>query len=261
MTGEATYGAWAPEGSPWSAWVKPVLFACMTGDAASDPAGASEEAVPWAPSADSGTAVVIDVPSSRGVGLGLALARLGYQAVPLYNAAPSSGAGYPAVEEEPLVDMRAILVALQAAAPELAANPPRRGAPPAFLLDARRRGHGATASPGRFDNRSVSFTTDFPSARSLVSHGIRRGLLVQIESDEPQADLAHTLRAWQEAGIELALKRLDGSSEPGALSVTRPSRFGALWYRASMLLGMRRHPLGGFGGTIPEPSEGGGFAG
>jgi hypothetical protein len=226
-----------------------------------DPTGLSGEPALWAPPPDSGTAVVIDLPSSRGVGIGLALARLGYQAVPLYNAAPSSGAGYPAEEEEPLVDMRAILVALQAAAPELAANPPRLGAPPAFLLDARRRGIGASTSPGRFDNRSISFTTDFPSARALVSRGIRRGLLVQVASDEPQADLAHTLRAWQEAGIQLTLKRLDGSGESVALEVARPSRFGAFWYRASLLLGTRRHPLGGFGGTIPEPHEGGGFAG
>ncbi len=111
------------------------------------------------------------------------------------------------------------------------------------------------------DNRSVSFTTDFPSARTLLASGIRRGLLVQLAADQPQPDLAHTLRAWQEAGIALALCRLDASGEPVPLTVDKPRRFGALCYRASLLFRMRRYPLGGFGGVVPEPIEGAGFAG
>jgi hypothetical protein len=220
----------------------------------------AEEATPWAPPLDSGTAIVLDLPGSRGVAVGIALAARGYQPVPLYNAAPAAtGRAFPHTSADVLVDMREILLALRAAAPRIASARARRSSPPAFLLDDRRRGLGTNPIPGRFDNRSVSFTTDFPSERTLLSSGIRRGLLVQLATDQPQPDLAHTLRAWQDAGIALALCRLDAPGAPAPLVVDKPKRFGAFWYRASLLLRMRRYPLGGFGGVIPE--AGSGFAG
>ena len=37
-------------------------------------------------------------------------------------------------------------------------------APPAFFLDANRQGDGRKMMPDEFDDRSISFTTDFPSA-------------------------------------------------------------------------------------------------
>jgi hypothetical protein len=259
MTGEEAYAAWAPPGAPWSAWVKPVLFACMTQQDGMTGFDLAEEATPWAPPPDSGTAIVLDLPGSRGVALGLALAALGYQAVPLYNAAPSATSrAFAHASADVLIDMREVLSALRAAAPRIASTRVRRGSPPAFLLDDRRRGLGTDPIPGRFDNRSVSFTTDFPSARTLVASGMRRGLLVQLAADQPQPDLAHTLRAWREAGIALASFRLDASRAPAPLTVERPRRFGALCYRASLLFGMRRYPLGGFGGVIPDA---GSFAG
>ena len=128
--------------------------------------------------------------------------------------------------------------------------------PPAFLLDANRRGEGSAATPGRFDNRSVSFTTDFPSATFLAAHGIRRALLIQSAGEHPQPDLAHTLRRWQDGGIVIESKALDASGPPVSIEVRKPSGFGFLWYRALCMLGLRRHRLGGFGGFVPEPSAG-----
>src|SRR5262249_25610457 len=56
--------------------------------------------------------------------------------------------------------------------------------------------------PDEFDNRSISFTTDFPSANFLAAHGIARVMLVQKSSAEPQPDLAHSLRRWQDGGVK-----------------------------------------------------------
>jgi hypothetical protein len=112
------------------------------------------------------------------------------------------------------------------------------------------------ALSGRFDNRSISFTTDFPSATFMAAHGIRRALLIQSTGDQPQPDLAHTLRRWQDGGIAIALKALDASGPPFPIEVRKPSGFGFLWHRALRMLGLRRHRLGGFGGFVPEPSAG-----
>jgi hypothetical protein len=129
-------------------------------------------------------------------------------------------------------------------------------APPAFLLDYNRRGVGENLFPGRYDNRSVSFATDFPSALFLKTHGISRVILVQRQKGQPQPDLAHTLRRWQEAGITVQLKQLDTTEPPENLIVTKPSWFGAIWYRAMESLGVKRNVLGGYGGYIAQPSGG-----
>ena len=75
-----------------------------------------------------------------------------------------------------LVDVKPIMAALWHGASRLQmlALPPE--APPAFLLDANRRGVEEPFA-GCFDNRSVSFITDFPSSNFLLAHQIHDRLL------------------------------------------------------------------------------------
>jgi hypothetical protein len=258
MTREEIYEAWAPPGAVWSPWVKPVLFAHMSEEwihSRSPPPPA--EAPPdmrWVPEAREGIAMVVDLPGEQGVAMGLSLAELSFRPVPLYNAAP--GPSSPADALVSLVDVGAIMDAILAGTARLSSIGLPLDAPPAFLLDADRRVGVGPPSPGRFDNRSISFVTDFPSANFLLSRSIRRVIVVQTAASQPQADLAHTLRRWQKDGVEIVLKRLDdaGSSVPCALGA--PSRFDLLWGRFLALLGLRRSPLGGFGGMVPTPSSG-----
>jgi len=48
--------------------------------------------------------------------------------------------------------------------------------------------------PDEFDNRSVCFTTDFPSANFLSAQRVGGVVLVQQTGTRPQLDLAHVLR-------------------------------------------------------------------
>jgi len=130
-------------------------------------------------------------------------------------------------------------------------------APPAFLLDASRRGDGRKMEPDAFDNRSISFTTDFPSANFLASHGIQRVILVQKNRLEPQSDLAHSLRRWQDGGLKLERLHLDPASPLEPFEVARPSWYGAMFQRALFSIGLRRSGAGGFGAWMPESSAGG----
>lgn len=243
------YECWAPAGALWSDWAKPVLFAHWLG---SDPVPLSGPfpEVTWAPPADGKTALVLDVPGPQGVLLGLALAAIGYRPVPLYNACP------PPPLAQGLVDVHSTLAALAACARPLAELHLPNDAPPAFLLDANRRFGAAPATPGAFDNRSVCFPTDFPSANFLLAHGIQRITLVQLLPDQPQQDLAHTLRLWQQAGLVLEVRSLADLSHARALRVRRPSLFGWVVYRFLMMLRLRPNPLGGFGGVLSDPSAG-----
>jgi hypothetical protein len=53
------------------------------------------------------------------------------------------------------------------------------------------------------------------------------------------------------------------ASGQGAANVTvpKPSGFKLAWYAAIAVLGLRRSNVGGFGSTIPEASQHGGFHG
>ena len=55
--------------------------------------------------------------------------------------------------------------------------------------------------------------------------------------------------------IEVKLLAADrGPAVP--MVVNRPSGFRSLWHRLLVAAGLRRNPLGGFGGMLPEPSAG-----
>jgi hypothetical protein len=264
MTPEEVFDVWAPRDARWSPWAKPVLFAHLASqriDPAAPPATpVLSYDVAALPRADGTTGVVVDLPGAEGVAVGVLLAAAGYRPVPLYNAVPASTTEFLAYGgvRTSVVDMAQVLLALREAAPPLAALRLPPGAPPAFLLDARRRtGDGAAAlRPGVFDNRSVSLPTDFPSGNLLLSHGIRRAILVQRAPGQPQPDLAHTLRRWQDLGIEIQTWSPAQPDAPQPLVVTKPPWYQHLWHALRVRLRLTPSPLGGFGGVLPEPSSG-----
>jgi hypothetical protein len=215
----------------------------------------------WCPPSSQKVALVFDLPGAEGVLAGLAVAQLGYRPVPLYNAVPlpfgapqldpSTGRAVAAVNVQPIIG------ALRNGAETLSQLKLPPDAPPAFLLDANRSGSGRKMEPDEFDNRSVSFTTDFPSANFFIAHGIERIILAQRERLEPPADLAHSLRRWQDAGLILERKRVDSTDPLERFQVARPSWYGAMFQRVLLSLGLRRARSGGFGAWVPESSAGG----
>ena len=248
-TRNEVFEAWAPRDSVWSVWAKPVLFAHLP-RALPAITPIEPRALPFAP--PERTAIILDLPGATALPLALDLASRGHRPVPLYNAC-AAGAGEPEV-----VPVRPILDALVAGAGALQQGSIAPDAPPVFLLDADRRGVGRPApTAGQFDNRSVSLPTDFPSAAFLASQSVRRVLLVQSTTLVPQPDLAHTLRRYQRAGLELtSMALLETSRPPAPLRVPRPPLFGFAFQRFLALVGLRRNPLGGFGGTLAQPSSG-----
>jgi len=217
MNKDELFSIWAPETSLWSPWAKPVLFAHLEA-ALSQPATIQAEVdVSWCPPPSEKAALVLDLPGAEGVLVALSLP--GYRPVPLYNAVPLPF-GEP--DLDPLtgravaaVNVLPIVGALRDGAETLSRMNLPPDAPPAFLLDANRSGGGRRMQPDEFDNRSVSFTTDFPSANFLASHGIKRVILIQRGRVDPQPDLLHSLRRWQDAGFLLERKQIDS---PAALA-------------------------------------------
>lgn len=247
MNGSELFDLWAPADSVWSHWAKPVLFAEWSPAQPDQP-----PAVLTLPelhlALDRNTAVVVDLPGLDSVLTGLALAREGLRPVPLFNGAHHAAA---------VVDTGTILRLLQEGADTLAGLAFSPDAPPAFLLDSKRLSPGASPQPGKFDNRWMVFPQDFPSANFLKSREIHRVLLLESGGQpQPAADLAHVLRRWQEAGLQIYAADPTGGNMR-ELHVEKPSSFRLAWYRALAVVGLRRSSAGGFGSVIPHPSSGG----
>jgi hypothetical protein len=253
MEREAIFEAWAPRGAAWTPWAKPVLFEYtdeLAGSSLPPPelprrnlvgeGGAFESDVVRRHAMN--RAMVVDLPGAESVAVGLALADFGYRPVPLYNALPSAGA---------VVEIWEIVRALVHGAPELERKGLPLDAPPAFLIDARRDGHGALR-PVQYDNRSVVFVTDFPSVLLLLQSGIEGVVLIQ-SGNTPKADLTPILVGWQDAGLQIHVQRADAPSGAVPIHVRRPTL-------AQRLVQWLRDPVpdleGRFGRQAPFPHTG-----
>jgi len=84
-----------------------------------------------------------------------------------------------------------------------------------------------------------------------------RVLLIQHNRLEPQTDLAHVLRRWQDGGLSIERMRIDRPIERKSFKVTRPSWYGAMFQRALAAFGLHRASGGGFGAWMPDSSSGG----
>jgi hypothetical protein len=263
MIKEEIYSIWAPEGGIWSKWAKPILFAYTAGvsPVQRDSAPADWGARP--PSAYTDTGLVVELEGARGVLFGLRLAQDGYRPVPLYNACPQprlpvspdapirlglqegdEGANYD--QPEPVVDVNPIVAALASWAEELRRQHVPLSAPPAFLLDWRRGGEGKRVRLGMFDNRSVIFPSDFPSAAFLQEQGIRTMVLVS-ETHQCPFDLATVLREWEAGGLEIKLQPVALPWSPTKLDLPVPSLFKRLSFWLAYRLGLQRNLSGGYG--------------
>ena len=264
MKREEVLAAWAPEGEPWRAWVKPVLFAALAPDVAPEPPSSARDLVREAAldrrlleplvgkreaHADDGhpyrrepardTAIVVELPGAKSVELGVALAPHGFRPVPLYNAQPTPP------DTLGMVDLTGVMQALVDAAPSLRGL--ALGLPPCFLLDSNRLAVGKSLWAGVFDNRSECSPEDFPSAETLYSAGIRRFVVIRKRA---AGDLEAVLATWKNRGIAgFAPASVSGQSLR-RIHVRAPS-----W--ASRMLAQIRHPPlsprgdGSFGKFIP----------
>jgi hypothetical protein len=244
MYPEEAYEIWAPFDAIWSKWAKPGIFVCKSYAA---PLPVNLSSLPDLYSWHSGlgdTAVIVNLPGVESIKYGLALAQLGYRPVPLINSIDGPGAIY---------DACTIKYALSDGAETLHNLNISLSAPPAFLLDSKRmEGH---PKEGVFDNRWVVFPQDFPSAIFLLSHGIKRVILVQ-SSSAIDRDLGQVLSFWKRSKIEILMMKVEEEFSPHVAESIKPiSRFN--FARAAfgafliVSLGLRRSNSGGFGSIIP----------
>ena len=248
MHGQLLFDHWTPPESIWTAWAKPALFAQLSPPATAAPAALPAAPIDWAPPITQRCAIIIDLPAHEPLLLGIALAGKGYQPVPLYNCC---------IGPRPTLDLTDVVATLEAGCHVLQGLRLPADAPPAFLIDSRRRKGHRPPTPGDYDNRWLVLPQDFPSATFLHTHGIRQVVVVQEAAGQPQEDLAHVLLRWQEAGIKIsALDWNPSDQSPRETTITRPWMFRTAWYSFLAMLSFRPNSAGAFGSIVPTPSQG-----
>jgi hypothetical protein len=262
MTKNEIYEKWRPTESPWSGWVKPVLFSYLPEH---ELTSTGRSARNWDVPVAGDAAIIADLPGGEGVEMGAALLKRGYRPIPVYNASPfethdseSSGSilprsNRPDPDTPVVVDMLPILSALCGIADELAAADLPVSAPPVFLLDANRRGSSVAPPPGWFDNRSFVTPTDFPSADFFKQHKVDTVVLIQ-EQVKIEADLLHVLLTLQADGMTIARQTPWKDWTPLSVKVERPHMMLRVleWLRR---FGYRRDQIGGFGALVRPSSS------
>jgi len=251
--GASLLAQWAPDDSVWTPWVKAVPFAFWPRLLKSSPTPlrAAAKQAPFLRH-QSGRALVIDLPGGEAVRCGALLAQHGYRPVPIFTSRPIDpelrGFKFSAVDADE------IITALAESANAVSSAQLAPDAPPAFLVDVTRLAPDFTLRTDFFDNRSAVFASDFPSASTLVRHGIAEVTLVHDPAFPLGEDLLHALDQWHRAGLRLQVENIAGT----ALVVQWPARtwVRTLWLRVRLLLLLRPNFGGGYGRFVAQSSGG-----
>ena len=213
MTGKDIFKIWAPPGAGWTEWVRPVSFVSIKAAGQTDYAcNFTVPPVCYLKRMPAETAVLVDMPGYDSIMEGLALARLGFRPIPLYNGThEQEGASA-------LVDNHAMERALLWGASELAACELNGDALPAFLLDSNRT-HRYKMNVSFFDNSWDLYDQDMPSAEYLLNHGVRNLI---VRSEKIQTDVAKILYKYSRKGIRILFTK--GYEPPKAVKVKKPGK-------------------------------------
>lgn len=213
MTAKEAFQIWAPTGQKWVDWVRPVPFVGMT--EYSKGYQFSNFTVPTIDCIDESgkdTAIIVDLPGVESVKTGLALAKIGFRPIPVFNGT---------IEQQgarATVDNQAVGIALMWGAEELSKIEISDHAMPVFLVDSNRLHRYKMEAP-IFDNSWDLYAQDIPSAEYFKKNGICNIIVI---GDALAIDLKIILYGFQKKEMKIFLT--NGYEEPKKLKIHKPIR-------------------------------------
>ena len=203
MTNKEIYKIWAPDKKRWVDWVRPVPFINI------DDSSSRKEFIDYRiPSINylkevlNDTALIIDIPGIDSIKEGIALAKLGYRPIPIFNGTD------PPIGTISTTNNQIIKPLLIWGAFELKNIKLKNDAPPVFLLDQNRLNR-YKINNGIFDNSWDIYDGDLPSPKYLLENGINK---IIVRSNFQAKDLRKILYKWQKNNIKIFFT--DGYEEP-----------------------------------------------
>ena len=195
MTGKEVYKIWAPIDAKWTDWVRPVPFVQIddedfkvykTGDFSIPKINYISELM-------KDTAIIVDLPEHYSINEGIALAKIGYRPVPVFNGTAQTK-GSKATVDNHAVEGGLIFGGIELQKIEL-----KQDAPPVFLTDSNRLNrHKLDISI--FDNSWDLYHQDLPSAEYFLNSGITK---IIVRGNIFGKDLNKILYRHQEKGMKI----------------------------------------------------------
>ena len=199
MTNKEAYKVWAPFGKKWTDWVRPVPFIAAEADVKGYHAG--NLLIPRIDFVDESwkqAAVIVDLPGDESVEIGLALAKLGYRPIPIYNGT---------IEQKnarATVDNQTVGAALLHGAELLEQMEIKEDALPVFLLD-KNRLNRFKLDVSVFDNSWDVYPQDLPSADYFLQNGIQKIIVI---GNTLSRDLKEIFRKFRKKGMQIDLIKI-----------------------------------------------------
>lgn len=213
MTGKDIFKIWAPAGSRWIDWIRPVLFIEISNYTNTNlSTNFTIPNINYISKLHDNTAIFLDLPGYESVKEGVALAKFGFRPIPLYNGT---------IEQQgamALVENHNIESALVWGAEEIKKLKITKTAPPTFLLDSNRT-HRFKMSVSVFDNSWDLYDQDIPSAEYFLKNGINT---IIVRGEKIEKDLTKIFYKFQKKGITIYFT--NGYETPKKVSIKKPRK-------------------------------------
>lgn len=155
------------------------------------------------------TAIIVDLPEYYSVNEGIALGKIGYRPIPVYNGTNEQN-GARATVNNHRVEVGLIFGALELKKIEIS-----KDAPPAFLVDSNRMNR-YKLNISIFDNSWDLYPQDIPSAEYFLKNGINR---IIVRGNYFNSDLKKVLYKHQEKGIKILFT--EGYEQPKEMKLKK----------------------------------------
>ena len=197
MTGVDIFKIWAPSGVKWVDWVRPVPFVEINyGIETYEIINFINYEIDYLKKIDTHTAIIVDMPGCESIAVGIAIAKLGFRPIPIYNGTDEQKGAMATV------DNNAIKVGLIKGAKELQKIKLSYEAPPTFLLDSNRMNR-FKMDISIFDNSWDIYAQDIPTAEYFLKNGINKIIVI---GEKIQRDLKKILYKFQVKGLKILFK-------------------------------------------------------
>ena len=210
MIEKEVYKIWAPSNNKWSKWTKVIPFVAIKDIHIHELFNYDEVNIYYVDTLLKDTAIFVDIAGVNAIKEGLALARLGYIPVAVFNGTnPPSGA-LSAMDNEVISYMlwwgAGILKNIKIA----------EDAPPVFLFDSNRL-KSYINSPSVYDNSYDIYHQDVPTYKYFLKNGIKN---IIIRTDNKiSKDLRKILYIHQKFGINILYT--NGYTKPSIITLTK----------------------------------------
>ena len=195
MIGKEIYKIYAPNGTKWTEWIRPVPFVAIDTYNRKPILNWLDRKVMFTNKYEKDAAIFVDLPGKESIELGISLAHMGYRPIPLFNGTDEQPAS------QATTDTYLVESCLINASKKLKNISLTNDANPAFLLDSTRTNR-YRAKETIFDNSWDLYKQDIPTFQYFKENGIYKIIVI---GNTIQRDLKKIFFEFQDAGIEFYL--------------------------------------------------------